>query len=339
MPSAIHGFTARLPRALHSTLVTLAHHAKCRLKNMMLVSGLLVLTACGGDKADSDVTRIGVAIPNFDDTFMVYMKDSMDSYAQQFDGKVELTFVDAKEDTAKQLGQIQNFIVQQMDAIILVPVNTDATLPMTDQISKAGIELVFLNRRPSYMPDGVFYVGSDELKFGETQAKFAAESIKGGNIGILMGMLTQEAAIMRTKGVEDFFANSEDFKVVRKQTGLWQRAQGMMVMENWLNSGDKIDVIIANNDDMALGAIQALRAAGKLNDTIVVGVDATPDGLMAIEKGSLSATVFQDGGGQARGAIDAAMSAVQNKPFDKITWIPAELVTKDNLAAFNAKQG
>ena len=338
MPLAIQRLTAQLPTLSLQTLANLTKNVKKRLKTWLFAPVLVLLTACGGDSADSDVTRIGVAIPNFDDTFMVYMKDSMDNYAKQFDGKVELTFVDAKEDTAKQLGQIQNFIVQQMDAIILVPVNTDATLPMTEQIRKAGIELVFLNRRPSQIPDGVFYVGSEEIKFGETQAQFAANAIQGGNVGILMGMLTQEAAIMRTKGVEDFFAGKENFNVIRKQTGLWQRAQGMMVMENWLNSGDKIDVVIANNDDMALGAIQALQAAGKLKDTIVVGVDATPDGLMAIENGSLTATVFQDGGGQARGAIDAAMNAVQGKPFEKVTWIPAELVTKDNLAAFKAKQ-
>ncbi|WP_254319525.1 sugar ABC transporter substrate-binding protein [Vibrio coralliilyticus] len=316
----------------------LATTSKTLLKGLLVTSGLLLLTACGQEETKSDVTRVGVAIPNFDDTFMVYMKDAMDKYAQQFDGKVELTFVDAKEDTAKQLGQVENFIVQQMDAIILVPVNTDATQPMTDRILDAGIKLVYLNRRPSYLPESVFYVGSEELKFGETQAEYAANIKDGGNVGILMGMLTQEAAIMRTKGVEDFFQDKPNFDVVRKQTGLWQRAQGMTVMENWLNSGDQLDIILANNDDMALGAIQALRAAGKLDDTLVVGVDATPDGLIAVKNGSLNATVFQDGGGQARGAIDAAVDAVKGKQHDQITWIPAELVTQDNLAAFEAKQ-
>ncbi|OLQ72213.1 sugar ABC transporter substrate-binding protein [Photobacterium proteolyticum] len=339
MPSATNGFTSLLTKSVQLAATYLIEKPKKLIRSGLFVTGLLALVACGGEEANSDVTRIGVAIPNFDDTFMVYMKDAMDKYADQFDGKVELIFVDAKEDTAKQLGQVENFIVQQMDAIILVPVNTDATQPMTDRITKADIDLVFLNRRPSYMPEGVYYVGSEELKFGETQAQFAANSIDSGNIGILMGMLTQEAAIMRTQGVEEFFKDKPDFNVLRKQTGLWQRAQGMTVMENWINSGDKLDIILANNDDMALGAIQALQAAGKLDETIVVGVDATPDGLMAIKKGTLDATVFQDGAGQARGAIDAALNAVADKAQEKITWIPAELVTKDNLAAFEAKKG
>lgn len=209
---------------------------------------------------------------------------------------------------------------------------------MTDRILNAGIKLVYLNRRPSYLPESVYYVGSEELKFGQTQAQYIADNVDGGNIAILMGMLTQEPAIMRTKGVEDFFADQPNFNVVRKQTALWQRSQGMTVMENWLNSGDKLDVIVANNDDMALGAIQALRAAGKLDDTVVVGVDATPDGLVAVKQGALNATVFQDGAGQARGAIDLAIDAVKGKKHDQVTWIPAELVTQENLEAFEAKQ-
>ncbi|MEI8633791.1 substrate-binding domain-containing protein [Vibrio sp. PP-XX7] len=237
--------------------------ARSMLKSVLIVAGFLMLTACGQEENKGDVTRIGVAIPNFDDTFMVYMKDAMDRYAKRSNGKVELLFVDAKEDTAKQLGQVENFIVQKMDAIILVPVNTEATQPMTDSIMKAGIKLVYLNRRPSYLPKDVFYVGSDELKFGETEAAYAAKVRQGGNVGILMGMLTQEAAIMRTKGVEDYFADKPHFNVVRKQTGLWQRAQGMAVMENWLNSGDKLDIILANNDDTGTGGHSGATSGGQ----------------------------------------------------------------------------
>ncbi|MGF1700872.1 sugar ABC transporter substrate-binding protein [Photobacterium makurazakiensis] len=334
MPSQKHGFTSLLTLCISTTKKL----SKGFIRKLALVGTVALLAACGGEEVDSNVKRIGVAIPNFDDTFLVTMKDSMEEYAKEYDD-VELIFVDAKEDTVKQLGQIQNFIIQQVDGIILVPVNTDATQPMTDNIQKAGIDLVYLNRRPSYLPDGVSYVGSEELRFGEEQAKYAADNTEGGNIGIIMGMMTVEAAIMRTQGVEDFFKDKPEYNIIRKQTGLWQRSQGMIVMENWINSGDPLDIIISNNDDMALGAIQALRAAGKLDETIVIGVDATPDGIMAIKNGALDATVFQDGAGQARGALDAAINGINKTPREKITWIPAELVTKDNLAAFEAKQG
>ncbi|MFA0441501.1 sugar ABC transporter substrate-binding protein [Vibrio sp. 10N.222.51.C12] len=334
MSSAI----ARLSQYITFKITRVKNAPKRLVQACVIAISLMGLVACGGEDTKSDVVTIGVAIPNFDDTFLVNMKDSMTAYAAKQDN-LELIFVDAKEDTVKQLGQVQNFIIQQVDGIILVPVNTDATQPMTDKILDAGIELVYLNRRPSYLPEGVAYVGSEELQFGKEQAKYVADKSDGGNIGILMGMMTIEAAILRTEGVEDYFQDKPDFNITRKQTALWQRSQAMVVMENWINSGDKLDVIIANNDDMALGAIQALRAAGKLDDTIVVGVDATPDGLMAIESGALDATVFQDGGGQARGAIDAALNGIHKQPREKITWIPAELVTKDNLAEFKAKQG
>ncbi|MEH6532622.1 MAG: sugar ABC transporter substrate-binding protein [Photobacterium frigidiphilum] len=337
MPITTSGLTTLFQQST-KYIKQLMNKPKKAVQGVLFITGLMALVACGGEKADSNVTRIGVAIPNFDDTFLVNMKDSMSAYAEKQDN-LELIFVDAKEDTVKQLGQIQNFIIQQVDGIILVPVNTDATQPMTDDILKAGIELVYLNRRPTYLPDGVAYVGSEELRFGEEQAKYAAKHTEGGNIGIIMGMMTVEAAILRTQGVEDFFKDKPEYNIIRKQTALWQRSQGMVVMENWINSGDKLDIIISNNDDMALGAIQALRAAGKLDDTIVIGVDATPDGLMAIKKGALDATVFQDGRSQAHGAIDAALSGINKTPRDKITWIPAELVTKDNLAEFEAKQG
>lgn len=122
MPTTQQGITMLLDRILK-----LAYKANTLIKSGFVMFGLVLLTACGQEAKKDDVTTIGVAIPNFDDTFMVYMKDAMDKYASSLGGNVELVFVDAKEDAAKQLGQVENFVVQQMDAIILVPVNTDAT--------------------------------------------------------------------------------------------------------------------------------------------------------------------------------------------------------------------
>lgn len=337
MPITTSGLTTRFKQGA-KYLTQLMSKPKKAARAVLLMTGLMALVACGGEKTNANVTRIGVAIPNFDDTFFVSMKNSMSAYAEQ-QGDLELIFVDAKEDTVKQLGQVQNFIIQQVDGIVVIPVNTDATQPITDKVIKSGIELVYLNRRPKYLPSGVAYVGSEELQFGEEQAKYVAAHTDGGNIGIIMGMMTIEAAILRTQSVEEYFNDKPEYNIIRKQTALWQRSQGMIVMENWINSGDKLDIIISNNDDMALGAIQALRAAGKLDDTIVVGVDATPDGLMAIKDGVLDATVFQNGRSQAHGAIDAVLSGINGTPREEITWIPAELVTKDNLAEFEIKQG
>jgi len=310
---------------------------KSWIKGVVATVGLLILVGCGPEEKDANVTQIGVSIANFNDTFMISIKDSMVKYASELDGKVELTFVDSKEDTAKQLGQVENFLVQQMDAIIIIPVNTDATKPITDRILKSNAKLVYVNRKPDYLPDAAYYVGSDSLVFGEEQAKYVNKITNGGNIGILEGELTDEAAMFRTKGAEDYFADKPEYNVIRKQTGKWSRVLGLSIVENWVSSGDKLDIIISNNDEMAIGASQALKAVGRLKDTIIVGVDATADGLAAIEQGDLSATVFQDGAGQARGAIDAALDAVNGTPHEQVTWIPSELVTPENIKEFREK--
>ena len=323
----IHTFL-KLGKKISSSLSGIKRIAKIG----SVIALLFSLSGCGTD-AESDKIRIGVAIPNFDDTFMVGIKDAIQKHGDKV-GNVELIIVDAKEDTVKQLGQIQNFIIQQVDGIIIVPVNTDATQPMTDSIRKAGIELVYLNRQPGYLPEGVSYVGSDEMEFGRVQARYAEEITGSGNIGILMGLLTNEGALLRTQGIEEYFADNNQFNVIRKQTGLWQRAQAMSVMENWINSGDKLDIILSNNDDMALGAIQALKAVGKLDNTLVVGIDATPDGIQAVKDGLLDATVFQDSIGQGQGAVDVILKSLNKETFSQITMIPAELVTQDTLAEF-----
>ena len=328
MPSLIHGMTSLLTNSISTTKSI----SKGILRKIAIIGAVFVLAACGGEDGE-DTIKIGVAIPNFDDTFNIYLKDAMEAYANDQED-LSIVFVDAKEDTAKQLGQVENFIIQQMDAIIIMPVNTDATQPMTDRVISKDIELVYLNRRPAYLPDNVYYVGSDELAFGQTQAKFVEDNLDGGHVGILMGMLTMEAAMLRTQGAEEYLGNLDGFEVTRKQTAMWQRTQAMTVTENWLHSGEPLDVVIANNDEMALGAIQAIEAANKLDEIMVVGIDATPDGVMSIERGALNATVFQDGSAQARGAIDSAIKAIKGEQQEQITWIPAELVSKDNVLAF-----
>ncbi|MCE0495004.1 sugar ABC transporter substrate-binding protein [Vibrio salinus] len=310
---------------------------KSLVRGTVAAMGILALAGCGQDDKKADVTNIGVSIANFDDTFMISIKDAMVKYADEMGGKVKLTIVDSKEDTAKQLGQVENFLVQQMDAVIIVPVNTDATKPITDRVLKANTKLVYVNRKPDYLPDAAYYVGSNSIAFGEEQAKYVDKITKGGNIGILEGALTDEAAIFRTKGVEDYFADKPDYKVIRKQTGKWSRALGLSIVENWLSSGDEMNIIISNNDEMAIGASQALKAVNKLKDTVIVGVDATADGLAAIEQGNINATVFQDGVGQARGAIDAALDAIKGNKREQITWIPSELVTPENIKEFREK--
>jgi len=307
---------------------------------LVLVMLLSVLSACApaatptesaataAASGDQPIT-IGLTM-KFDDLWLTTLRDAMTEYAASQPG-VELIAVDSKEDVATQLGQVENFVAQGVDAIIIIPANTDAADPMTKAAQDAGIPLVYVNRIPSNLPEGVAYVGSDSIQAGIMQAEWLAEKLGGkGNVVIMNGDLAQEAAQKRTEGEKQVFAKFPDIQITKEDTGNWSRDQGLALMENWLASGDQIDAVASNNDEMAIGAIQAIEAAGKLGQILVGGVDASPDALQEMDKGRLDVTVFQNAKGQGEGGIQAAIALARGEKIDQITWIPFELVTPEN---------
>jgi inositol transport system substrate-binding protein len=156
-----------------------------------------------------------------------------------------------------------------------------------------------------------------------------------GNVAIMVGELASNGARLRTTAVEQVVAKYPAMKVVEKQVGNFQRERGLDLMNNWLTAGTAIDAVAANNDEMAIGAIMAIRQARVAPGTILVGgVDATPDALAELEKGTLAVTVFQDARGQARSAVDAAVKLSRGEQVDAFVWIPFELVTRENYKQF-----
>lgn len=279
--------------------------------------------------------KIGVSISNFDDTFLMYMKDGMDAYAKNLGPDVEITYVDAKEDAAKQLSQVENFISQGMNAVVVVPVNTEATEPINTACASAKLPLVYVNRLPGNLPDDVVFVGSNSIDAGIFQMEYIAKKLNGkGNVVIMIGKLDNEAAIKRTEGVKEVAKKYPDIKIIMEQTANWSREEGMSLMENWLSTGKEINAVASNNDDMALGAIKAIEAAGKLGKIVVGGVDATPDALAELEAGKLDVTVFQDAAGQGGGSIKAAFALAKGEKVENRVWIPFQLVTPENYKEF-----
>ena len=282
-------------------------------------------------KLDKDVT-IGVTFPILDE-FLQGVADAIEKEATALGAKVNI--VAANEQTDTQLGQVENFISQGVGAIIVIPVDTDAAGPMTDAAKAANIPLVYVNRKPSDLPAGVPYVGSDSYVSGTLEMTELAKQTGGkGNVVILEGDPSNEAAVLRTKGCNDVVAQNPGMTVTKTQAGNWYRDKGQSIMENWLQSGDQIDVVCANNDEMALGAVNAIKAAGKTlgkGGILVGGVDATADGQAAIKDGSLAATVFQDGGGQGKGGVDAAVSLIEGLSVPDYVDIKYQLVTTENI--------
>jgi inositol transport system substrate-binding protein len=275
---------------------------------------------------DGSVT-IGVAFPN-SDTFLSRVQDGMKARAT--DLGVTVNIVDAKDDTATQLSQVENFAAQGVSAIVVVPVDTSAAQPLADAAKAANIPIVFVNRNPSIA--GVPYVGSQSYVAGVLEMTELAKLAGGkGNVVILEGQTSNEAAVLRTQGCNDVVAQNPDMKVVATQAGDWDRAKGQTITENWIQSGLQFKVVCANNDEMALGAINALKEANMLDQVFVGGVDATSEALAAMQAGDLEVTVFQDAKGQGATAVETAVKIVRKEPYEKEVFIPFKLITKANV--------
>ncbi|MBB2971920.1 sugar ABC transporter substrate-binding protein [Mesorhizobium sp. RMAD-H1] len=286
--------------------------------------------------------NIGVSMALFDDNFLTVLRNGMQDYAKTKDG-VNLQVEDAQNDVSKQLSQIQNFIAQGVDAIVVNPVDTDATPKMTKLAVEAGVPLVYVNRMPAdkELPEKVSFVGSNEVDSGTLQMKEVCRLMGGkGDIVVLMGELSNQAARQRTQDIEDVIATDEckDIKILDKQTGNWQRTLGTDLVTNWISAGLKPNAIVSNNDEMAIGAIQALKASGiSTKDVIVAGIDATQDALAAMKAGDLRVTVFQNAAAQGSGAIDTALKLAKGEKVESMVWVPFELVTPENMDQYMAK--
>lgn len=280
--------------------------------------------------------KIGVAMALFDDTGLTILRNGIVDAAKKHGAGVQIE--DASNDVGKQLSQIQNMIAQRADAIIVNPVDTDATPKITRMVGAAKIPLVYVNRQPvdfDKLPAGVAVVASDEKLSGTLQTRQVCKLLGGrGDILVLMGELSNEAARTRTRDIEEVLATREcaGMKIVDKREGKWSRMQGQDITMNWLSSGLRFDAIIANNDEMAIGAINALKAARKWKpDTIVAGIDATPDGLASMKGGDLKVSVFQNLAGQGARAVEAAIQLANKQAVERFVNVPFELVTPENM--------
>jgi inositol transport system substrate-binding protein len=300
----------------------------------------LLLTAIASSVIATSVSaadlKIGVSMALFDDNFLTTLRNGIQSAAKE--QGVDVQIEDAKNGVGNQLNQVQNFIASGVDAIIINPVDTDATLSISDDAQAAGIPLIYVNRQPinvDLLPDTQAFVASDEKVSGTLQTKEVCRLLNGkGNIVVMMGELTNQAALQRTQDIHDVIATPEcsGLKVVQQQTAEWSRTKGSDLMTNWIAAGIQFDAVISNNDEMAIGAIQALKAAGRsMDDVVIAGIDATTDGLAAMKAGELDVTVFQSADGQGRGAVDAAVKLINGQSVDRKVWVPFELVTPENL--------
>jgi len=300
----------------------------------------LIFSGCSRDAASdkkmaTDGTRqliIGVSLMNLSSEFIVLINKAMLARAKDLD--VKMIVNDAQRSADKQIQQVETFIGQKVDAIILNPCEVEASSPAVDKAIAAGIPVINVNSVTKSSPTA--FVGSSDEESGKIAMEYIVKRLSGnGNILIMQGYMGQAAQIKRDQGADDILAKNSGIKVLARQTAEWDRAKAMSLMENWIQTfRERISAVYTHNDEMAMGAVIALENAKLKDKIVVVGVDAIADALQAVKAGRLDATVFQDAAGQGRTAVELAVKVAKKEPFEKETFIPFQLVTKENVDTF-----
>jgi ribose transport system substrate-binding protein len=290
----------------------------------------LGLSACGaGDtEANSDTTRIGVTVYDMS-SFITAGKEGMDTYAEA--NNIELVWNSANNDVSTQASQVDSLINQGVDAIIVVPVQADSLAPQVASAKEKGIPLLAVNAALE-TPDLAGNVQPDDVAAGEQEMQMMADKLGGrGNIVILQGPLGGSGEINRGKGIDNVLAKYPDIKVLAKDTANWKRDEAVNKMKNWISSfGPEINGVVAQNDDMGLGALQALKEAGR-TDVPIVGIDGIEDGLNAVKSGEFIGTSLQNGTVELSAGLAVANALVKGEDVDTDPVYIMPAITQDNV--------
>ena len=324
---------------------------------------LLTLVACGtsGDTgSDVKTYKVGVAIYQFDDNFMTLYRNEIQAYFKTLETdkvKYDVTIVDGKNDMAEQSNQVDNFITQKMDVIILNLVQTSSADALINKVVAANIPLVLINREPlAYDANGetldeayegilnnakVCYVGADARQSGTFQGEIVRDLPNKGDIngdGVISYIMiegdpenidAQYRTTFSVKALEDAGLKVE---CLDDQVGNWAQAKGQELCANALAKfGDKVEVVFCNNDAMALGAAAAIQAAGRTvgTDIYLLGVDALEECVEMVNNGTMTGTVLNDHIGQSHTAVDVAVKLLNGENIQNYYWVDYVKVVKE----------
>ncbi len=291
----------------------------------IMVVAFLVLSGCGASNTESDVT-IGFSISTLSNPFFTTMSDAAVAKGDELGVKVNV--VDAADDSAKQMTDIEDLVSQGADVVIINPVDSDAISSSVEYLNEKEIPVVTVDRAANG-GEVKAMVSSDNKLGGKLAGEYAKELLGGsGKVAILEGVPGASATIERGEGFEKEVDGS--LEVVAKQTANFDRAEALKVTEDIISSNKDINLIFAHNDEMALGAQEALRAAGR-DDVYVIGFDAIDDAKTSIKNGELDATVEQQPALMGEKAIEVALSIVNGEEVEKDIPVDVTLINKENV--------
>lgn len=298
---------------------------KMRKLTIVLALSLIMIVGLSAGIAAQDL-RIGLSVSTLNNPFFVDLKDGAESMAEEMG--IEILVVDAQDDAASQLSSVEDLLIRQIDVLIVNPVDGNAVVSAITAANNAGIPVITVDRGAEG-GEVVSHIASDNVAGGEMAGDFIAEQLgEEAKVVELEGIPGTSAARDRGEGFNKAMDKYPDMEVIARQPAGFDRAQGMTVMENILQGNPEIDAVFAHNDNMALGAMEAIEAAGRSDEMIIVGFDAIADAVAAVEAGDLAATIAQKPFLMGEMAVETAVKVANGEEVDEYTPVPLELVTE-----------
>lgn len=296
---------------------------------LLLVMALMVsvIAGCGQTKEQAPAAKkavVGLAVSTLNNPFFVDLRDGAKAAADA--NGIELVVMDAQNDASKQLANIENLIQQKVSVIIVNPVDSKAIVPAIEAANKANIPVITVDRGAAG-GTVVSAIASDNVAGGKMAGQLIVDKIGGkGKVVELEGIPGTSAANDRGKGFNEAIKAAAGITVVAKQPADFDRAKGMKVMENILQANPEINAVFAHSDEMALGALEAIKASNRAN--MVVGFDATADAVKAVNEGTLAATVAQKPKDMGKVSIETAKKVMAKETVPASIPVALELVVK-----------
>lgn len=322
---------------------------------LMTVCMILALCACGQQAAPAteapapevpaaepapegvDYSKMTIAWSpaNLSNELQVTLTDNIKASVEAL-GATYLS-ADPQGDPVTQVEQVENYISRGVDMILMSPNDASACGIVLQEAVEAGIPMVIVNCKMDDMEGSLCYVGCDDLTAGEILMEYAAGMLEGkGTIGILRGPDGLDAAIKRTTGIDNVLANYADIEVFSSQAANWKTAEAMSITENWLQSTE-LNAVVCENDEMAVGAVEAIKGQGKsCDDVLVFGIDGIPSAYESINNGEMKATLLQDAKAIADKTVEVMQLYFETGSVESEYIIPWVVVDSSNISQYYA---
>ena len=291
---------------------------------LTIIVSAMTLVGCQ-QKSDSSVKKIGFIVSTLNNPFFVDLKSGIEERAKELG--YEVVVLDSQNDPAKEVSNMEDLTVKDVDIVLLNPVDSDSAVASVMIANNYELPVVTVDRAANG-GDVVTHIASDNAVGGSMAAQYLIDQLGGkGNIVELEGTAGSSAARDRGQGFDDKIAES-DMNIIAKQIADFDRTQGLTVMENILQSKKNIDAVFAQNDEMALGAQKALEDMG-MKDVLIVGFDATDDAVEAVKNGTMAATVAQQPLLIGEAAVNATDKILKGEKVDNFIPVELKLITRN----------